>query len=191
MKLGYSVYIVVKRITYLWNWIKHLISHVNSKQKRKVMSPSSVQLCTYLICLNLVCCPLSTAMFGKKGLKMHSYILQVWELWETCKFHKLHAVYCGKMYWCFPYLRLVQLPSSGGTCMMSLFCRSSVDNLSSSLSCTGSMAPTWLLLIKIVSRVKMRYRTSGKHLNLRTVKKINRIWTKIKLFIFGLWYNTV
>lgn len=88
----------------------------------------------------------------------------------------------GKLYWCLPYLRLVQLPSSGGTCMMSLFCRSRVDNLSSSLRRTGSMAPTWLLLIKIVSSVKMRYSTSGKDLNLRKIKQINRIWIRIVLF---------
>lgn len=85
----------------------------------------------------------------------------------------------------FAYLRLVQLPSSGGTCMMSLFCRSRVDNLSSSFSRTGSMAPTWLLLIKIVSRVKMLYSTSGKLLNLRKIKERNWIWTRIRRFIFS------
>lgn len=65
-----------------------------------------------------------------------------------------------------PYLRLVQLPSSGGTCMISLLDRSRVDSLFRIFSRTASMLPTWLLLIKIVSRDEIWYNTSGNNLNL-------------------------
>lgn len=67
----------------------------------------------------------------------------------------------------YTHLRLVQLPSSGGTCIISLLDRSRVDRLLRVFIWTGSMPPTWLLLIKMVSRYEMRYSTSGNDLNLK------------------------
>ena len=64
------------------------------------------------------------------------------------------------------YLKFTQLPSSGGICRRSLFWRSNVIRFSIVFIFWGSKDPTWLLLIKIVSSVGIRYRTSGSILNL-------------------------
>lgn len=66
----------------------------------------------------------------------------------------------------YSYLKFTQLPSSGGICRRSLFWRSNVIRFSIVFNFSGSIDPTWLLLIKIVSSVGMRYRTSGSVLNL-------------------------
>lgn len=90
-------------------------------------------------------------------------------------------VLCNKEH--HPHLRLVQLPSSGGTCIISLLERSKVDSLFRIFSRTPSMPPTWLLLIKMVSRDEVWYNTSGNDLNLMINDKFCIIIPTHKLYV--------